>query len=94
MPQRLTDRLDRFERLAAAAGLTLPQACQRARVGTAYLRRIDRHGAPYDTALRLAAVFRCPIEVFSRPRGGDRRSPVGQTGAAAGRSRGPLGSAS
>ena len=65
-----------------AAGLTLAQAARRARVGTAYLRRIERHGAaPYVLAVRLAGLYGCRMDVFlqgqpQRPqRAGAGRNP-------------------
>ena len=47
-----------------SAGLSLSEAARRARIGIAYLRRVERHGASYALALRLAALYQCPIDVF------------------------------
>ena len=48
-----------------AAGLTVDQAARRARICTAYLRRIERTGgAPYVLAERLAKIYHAPVDAF------------------------------
>jgi transcriptional regulator with XRE-family HTH domain len=51
----------------AKAGLTLDQAARRARITPAYLRHIERCGAPYTLAVRLAHIYRCSIHLFLYP---------------------------
>lgn len=47
------------------SGLTIEQAARRARVGSAYLRGIERQGgAGYYLAQRLSAIYQCRIEIF------------------------------
>lgn len=46
------------------AGMSPREAAKRARITEAYLRRVERHGAPYALARRLAALYQCPIDVF------------------------------
>jgi transcriptional regulator with XRE-family HTH domain len=46
------------------AGLTIQTAARRARVCTAYLRQVERGGAPYNLARRLSAIYDCPIDIF------------------------------
>ena len=68
------------------AGLSLAEAARRARVSPAYLRRVEREGAPYVLARRLASLYTCRIDLFlpttptggrttAGKRGGGRRSP-------------------
>lgn len=52
------------ERARELAGLTLEQAAKRARICPRYLRRVERAGANYALAQRLAAIYGCRIEVF------------------------------
>lgn len=57
-----------------AAGLTLEQAAQRARVGIKYLSRVEKHGgASYTLAQRLCVIYRCSLNVFLF-NGGERES--------------------
>jgi transcriptional regulator with XRE-family HTH domain len=44
------------------AGLSLLQAARRARVSPAYLAQVERRGAPYCLATRLAAISGCSLE--------------------------------
>jgi transcriptional regulator with XRE-family HTH domain len=47
------------------AGLSLEEAAKRARVCSAYLRRIERSGGcSYPLAVRLARLYRCSANVF------------------------------
>lgn len=50
-----------------AAGLSVREAARRARISMAYLRRVERYGAPYALARRLAALYCCSITVFLPP---------------------------
>lgn len=64
-----------------AAGLSLRQAAARARLSERYLRHVELHGAPYALAVRLAALYRCPIQYFlpratGRSPRGDREDGV------------------
>ena len=51
-----------------AAGLSDRDAAQRARISVPYLRRAERHGAPYGLARRLAAIYGCKIDLFQPPK--------------------------
>jgi hypothetical protein len=46
------------------AGLALEAAARRALVTPAYLRRVERTGAPFSLATRLARIYGCPLGVF------------------------------
>jgi len=48
----------------ASAGFTLEQAAKRARITSAYLRQVEKRGASYSLAKRLAALYGCPIDTF------------------------------
>lgn len=64
------------ERARQASNLTLEEAATRARIGTAYLRRIENHGdAPYALARRLSALYGCPITFFLYPGSRVGRTP-------------------
>lgn len=55
------------------AGYSVDEAARRARIGAAYLRRIEIHGnAPYALARRLSAIYDCPISFFLYPDLGGR----------------------
>jgi len=47
-----------------SAGLSVDEAARRAHICEAYLRQVERQGAPYALARRLAALYHCPIDVF------------------------------
>jgi len=48
-----------------SAGYTIDEAANRARVGTAYLRQIERQGwAPYGLACRLSRIYGCSLSAF------------------------------
>ena len=58
------------------AGLSLVEAAQRARIGTSYLRQVERTEVPYVLARRLSVLYSCPIDVFiptTRRSGGARK---------------------
>jgi hypothetical protein len=46
------------------AGFSIAEAARRAAVSEGYLRRVERLGAPYLLARRLAGLYRCPVELF------------------------------
>lgn len=50
-----------------AAGLTIEQAAKKAGLSPEYLRRLERRGAPFYTAERLAAIYGCRMDVFLFP---------------------------
>lgn len=56
------------------AGITLSAAARRARVSERYLRGVERNGAEYALAVRLAGIYGCRIELFLG-RGDARTSP-------------------
>ena len=57
-----------------AAGLTLEQAAQRARISAKYLGRIEKHGgASYALAQRLCVIYGCSLNLFLFT-GGQRKS--------------------
>ena len=72
------------------AGLSLEAAARKARIGTSYLRRIERQGgASYALAVRLAAIYTCDLKSFlyansgketpniiKKPASGSGRKPV------------------
>jgi len=62
------------------AGLTLDQAARHIGVGKAYLRRLERHGGGYDTALKMAQLYGCDIAMLLYPcqdgRGSGSRRPT------------------
>jgi transcriptional regulator with XRE-family HTH domain len=67
-------------------GLTIEEAARRARVSPRYLAVVERHGAPFSLAERLAAIYRCPISTFLPRKGGG--APKGDgTGPSRARSR-------
>jgi|LSQX01.3.fsa_nt_gb transcriptional regulator with XRE-family HTH domain len=47
-----------------AAGLSVEQAAKIARICPAYLRRVEREGAPFSLAQRLARLYGVGIDVF------------------------------
>jgi transcriptional regulator with XRE-family HTH domain len=51
-----------------AAGLIIEQAAKRARVSEGYLRRIERDGASYVLARRLATIYACSMNCFLPPK--------------------------
>lgn len=61
-------------------GLSLREAARRAGICEAYLRRVERQGAPYHLARRLAHLYQCPIQVFlpTKPtrKEGRRKTPT------------------
>jgi transcriptional regulator with XRE-family HTH domain len=62
---KLTGSLRRpAEEARKRAGLTLNEAARRARITPAYLKRVERLGAAYILARRLARLYACPIDVF------------------------------
>ena len=46
------------------AGLSVGDAARRAEVSEGYLRSIEREGAPFLLARRLARLYNCPVEIF------------------------------
>jgi transcriptional regulator with XRE-family HTH domain len=70
LPVRTTTSAARAAR--ESVGLTLEAAARRARVTPDYLRRVERHGASYVLARRLAALYNCPIDAFLPKPGGGR----------------------
>ncbi|MDE2125282.1 MAG: helix-turn-helix transcriptional regulator [Armatimonadetes bacterium] len=56
------------------AGLTIKEASRRARISEGYLRQIERRGASYSVARRLAALYQCRLDVFL-PRKEDSKAP-------------------
>lgn len=46
------------------SGLSRSEAARRAGICEAYLRRVERKGAPYALARRLAAIYGCPLDLF------------------------------
>jgi len=65
-----------------ASGVAPEEVCRRARVSRRYLGRLLREGAPYDTAVRLAAAVRCPVDVFLKPRAASSGPGRARAGAA------------
>jgi len=65
-----------------AAGFSLEQATQSARICPAYLRRIERSGGcSYPLAMRLSRLYRCSANVFIYSNKGSE-TPTKQTGSA------------
>ncbi|HEY3265962.1 MAG TPA: helix-turn-helix transcriptional regulator [Armatimonadota bacterium] len=50
------------------AGMTLEQAARRLRWSVGYLREIERRGAPWTAAVRLAALYNERVECFRQQR--------------------------
>ena len=51
-----------------AAGLSIGDAARKARISIAYLRQVERGGAPYRLARRLARLYGCSANVFIKRR--------------------------
>lgn len=56
-----------------AAGFTVSEAARLAQVSEGYLRRVEREGAPFLLARRLARLYQCPVEVFLPAKPHERR---------------------
>ena len=61
------------------AGLSLIEAARRARVSPSYLRQVERHGASYVLARRLAMLYGCSLNTFL-PSTGDRTPQARKVG--------------
>jgi transcriptional regulator with XRE-family HTH domain len=62
------------------ANLTVEESAKRARICAAYLRRVEREGAPFALAVRLSHIYGCNIDVFLQFRednGTSRKTPAG-----------------
>lgn len=57
------------------AGLTVQEAARKLRVSPAYLTQVERQGAPYALARRLAALYGCSIGEFLYPGGSGTLDP-------------------
>ena len=52
-------------RAREAAGLSPEQAAKKARIGLAYLKRIERCGCDcYQLSLELARLYQCRVDLF------------------------------
>jgi transcriptional regulator with XRE-family HTH domain len=60
-----------------AAGLDLRTAARRARVSSRYLAHVERHGAPFCLAERLAGLYQCRIDAFLPTGGGTSKRRAG-----------------
>lgn len=64
----------RAKQARISAGLSVADAARIAAISQGYLRRIEREGAPYLLARRLARLYQCPVESFLPAKSRERRA--------------------